>query len=922
LQKRVLPTLHYALNVPGYLVLGTSETVGENGDLFEPVDRANKIYLKKPTAARAHVHFIPDAFPSPSRSSEDAARATPTPIDFQREADRILLGRYAPPGVLVNENFDILQFRGRTSAYLEPLPGEPTNNVLKMAREGLFLELRSALTAAAKENQPVQAQGIKVRGDGGVRILDLEIIPVKPPGMAHACFLILFNEAAARDDKGSPLTAAEEPRASGAAMETADPQEFLQLRRELAATKEYLQSLVEEQDAANEELRSANEEILSSNEELQSTNEELETAKEELQSTNEELTTVNEQLQQRNLELTQSTDDLTNLLTSAAIPVVMVGADLRIRRFTSAAKQIMNLDSADVGRPIAGLKMNVDLPDLGPLVEEVIEQVQMREREVRSSDGRWHMLRIHPYRTAGNKIEGAVIVLLDIDDIKQAVKNLQQQSELLALTHEAIFAYKPDGPVVYWNRGASELYGYTADEAVGRNSHELVGTDKQVAAAFEQELQRRGHWVGELIHRTRDGRQVVVESRQQIVSRSDGSQIVLETNRDITDRKQLEEELSRRLDQLKEADQHKDEFLATLAHELRNPLAPVLNVVELLRLKDLPEEEEVWCRDILERQIKQMGRMLDDLLDLGRITGNKFELQKQPMNLADAIQTAIEMSGPYFDAARHQFTLKLSSEPLMVEADPTRIAQIFSNLLNNAAKYTPAGGEISVTMERGNGEALVSIKDTGVGIPAELLPVIFDMFVQEKHSMGDQPSGLGIGLALVRKLVELHGGTIEARSGGRGQGSEFILHLPLANGEPAARAEAPPAQPRRSDIAKRILVVDDREDQMRSMRTLLARMGHEVHVAQSGERALAALAEFPAEFALIDIGLEGMDGYELARRIRQRPELQHIILVAQTGWGRDEDRRRSHEAGFDHHLVKPISRESLEQILQNPEKKS
>jgi CheY-like chemotaxis protein len=258
----------------------------------------------------------------------------------------------------------------------------------------------------------------------------------------------------------------------------------------------------------------------------------------------------------------------------------------------------------------------------------------------------------------------------------------------------------------------------------------------------------------------------------------------------------------------------------------------------------------------------------------------------------------------------------------MVEADPTRIAQIFSNLLNNAAKYTPAGGEISVTMERGNGEALVSIKDTGVGIPAELLPVIFDMFVQEKHSMGDQPSGLGIGLALVRKLVELHGGTIEARSGGRGQGSEFILHLPLANAEPAARAEAPPAQPRRSDIAKRILVVDDREDQMRSMRTLLARMGHEVHVAQSGERALAALAEFPAEFALIDIGLEGMDGYELARRIRQRPELQHIILVAQTGWGRDEDRRRSHEAGFDHHLVKPISRESLEQILQNPEKKS
>jgi CheY-like chemotaxis protein len=259
----------------------------------------------------------------------------------------------------------------------------------------------------------------------------------------------------------------------------------------------------------------------------------------------------------------------------------------------------------------------------------------------------------------------------------------------------------------------------------------------------------------------------------------------------------------------------------------------------------------------------------------------------------------------------------------MVEVDPTRIAQILANLLNNAAKYTPAGGEISLATERGNGEALISIKDTGIGIPSELLPVIFEMFVQEKHSMGDQPSGLGIGLALSRKLVELHGGTIEARSAGRGQGSEFIVHLPLANAEPAgAAAPRASANPGRSDMARRILVVDDREDQIRSLRMLLARMGHEVRVAQSAERALAALAESPAEFALIDIGLEGMDGYELARRIRRRPELQGIILIAQTGWGRDEDRRRSKEAGFDHHLVKPIDRKVLEHILASAGRKS
>ena len=679
---------------------------------------------------------------------------------------------------------------------------------------------------------------------------------------------------------------------------------------------------VEQQDAANEELRSANEEILSSNEELQSTNEELETAKEELQSSNEELTTVNEELHQRNLELSQTTDDLTNLLTSAAIPVVMVGPDLRIRRFTSAAKKIMNLGSGDMDRRIADLKINADVPDLGSLIEEVIEQVQMREREVRSSDGRWHMLRIHPYRTADNKIEGAVIVLLDIDDIKQAVKNLQQQSELLALAHEAIFAYEPHGPIVYWNRGATELYGYAPEEAVGRDSHEIVGTDKQVTAAFEQELERNGHWVGELMHRTREGRQLVVESRQQIVTRSDGSRFVLETNRDMTDRKTLENELSRRVNELKAADQHKNEFIGTLAHELRNPLAPVVNAVELLRIKDLPEAEEDWCREVLERQLKQMGRILDDLLDVGRITADKLELRKERVQLSNVIQAAIETSRPHIDGMGHKLTVNLPSELLVIEADPARIEQVISNLLNNSAKYTPAGGKISVGVERQGDEAVVRVKDSGVGVTAELLPVIFDMFVQEKHSMGDQPSGLGVGLTLVRKLVELHGGTIEARSGGRGQGSEFIVRLPLVETGSAAGIARPlePSEAERLHQPKRILVVDDREEQSRSLRLLLQHMGHEVHVAQDGEGALKLLAAFPADVALIDIGLEDMTGYELARRIRQRPELQSIILVAQTGWGRDEDRRRSHEAGFDHHLVKPINRRALEQILGNPER--
>jgi CheY-like chemotaxis protein/anti-sigma regulatory factor (Ser/Thr protein kinase) len=291
--------------------------------------------------------------------------------------------------------------------------------------------------------------------------------------------------------------------------------------------------------------------------------------------------------------------------------------------------------------------------------------------------------------------------------------------------------------------------------------------------------------------------------------------------------------------------------------------------------------------------------------------------------LSTIIESAIETSRPHIDGGRHKLKVSLPSELLLIEADSARISQVISNLLNNAAKYTPPGGEISVTAERRGEKVVISVKDNGIGITPELLPVIFEMFVQEKYSMGDQPTGLGVGLTLVRKLVELHGGTIEARSAGRGQGSEFILHLPLAEAR-SARGSAPASEPAETGHlgqGKRILVVDDREEQTRSLRLLLERMGHEVHVAQNGERALAALAEFPADLALIDIGLEGMNGYELARRIRQRPELQDIVLVAQTGWGRDEDRHRSHEAGFDHHLVKPINRDALVEIVGNAEKK-
>ncbi len=445
LQKRILPTFHYALNVPGFLVLGSSETVGDLNGLFEATDRANKIYAKQVAASRRPSQFAIEDYQAPGAAGLRASATGSTPPDYQKEADRLLLSRYAPPGVLVNEHLDILQFRGRTGPYLEAPPGEPTMNLLKMVRPGLFVQLRSALNEAIACGESVRREGLQLRDEQGVREVAIEVLPVRPREAAAICCLVLFEEGRASRVTTGPVrptgwrarlfrwfhAKAHPAVAVPAGREgLAEPGgETAQLRQELSSTREYLQSLVEQQDAANEELRSANEETLSANEELQSTNEELETAKEELQSTNEELSTVNDQLHHRNLELNEATNDLQNLLASTAIPVIMVGPDLRIGRLTPGARKIMNLLPSDLGRPIGDLKANVDVPDLEALIGEVIEEVQVRERDVRGRDGRWYTMRVHPYRSADNKINGAVVVLLDIDEIKRYQEELREERD-------------------------------------------------------------------------------------------------------------------------------------------------------------------------------------------------------------------------------------------------------------------------------------------------------------------------------------------------------------------------------------------------------------------------------------------------------------------------------------------------------------
>jgi signal transduction histidine kinase len=367
--------------------------------------------------------------------------------------------------------------------------------------------------------------------------------------------------------------------------------------------------------------------------------------------------------------------------------------------------------------------------------------------------------------------------------------------------------------------------------------------------------------------------------------------------------------------EVQEADHRKNEFLSMLAHELRNPLAPIRNAVHLLRLRGGQEPELNAIRDLIDRQVQQLVRLVDDLLDISRITRGKIRLQNEPLSVAAVVAQAVETSRPLIDARRQTLTVTLPDEPLQVQGDPVRLAQVLGNLLNNAAKYTEEGGKIALTAAREGDEVVLRVRDSGVGIPADMLASIFELFTQVEHSLDRSQGGLGIGLTLVRRLVEMHGGRVQAVSGGAGQGSEFTVRLPLLTEvNPCAPPPNGAAHGASGDTC-RILVVDDNIDAADSLATLLRMAGHDVHVCHDGADALAAVPRFRPEVVLLDIGLPGIDGYEVARRLRRQPETQEALIVALTGYGLEEDVRRSHAAGFDHHFVKPADLAALSALF-------
>jgi len=376
--------------------------------------------------------------------------------------------------------------------------------------------------------------------------------------------------------------------------------------------------------------------------------------------------------------------------------------------------------------------------------------------------------------------------------------------------------------------------------------------------------------------------------------------------------------MRRRIQALEAAQRQTDEFLATLAHELRNPLAPIKNAVSLMQMGGLTASMTEWYRTVIDRQVTHLTRLVDDLLDVSRLHNGKITLKREPVDLALVVESAVDSSRPLVQARQHALEVLLPDEPLRVEGDLTRLVQVVLNLLTNAAKYTPEGGHIRVAVAREGAEATIRVRDDGVGIPADLLPRVFDLFTQGDRSPERAEGGLGIGLALVQSLVERHGGVVEARSDGAGRGSELVVRLPaLAT---ALKVPGGAGAERRPDGLpesgpRRVLVVDDDRDAAESMTVLLELWGHEVRIAYDGRDAVGLAAAYRPEAVLLDIGLPGMNGYEVARRLRALPGCENAILVAVTGYGQDEDRRRSRESGCDHHLTKPVEPAVLQSLL-------
>lgn len=709
LQRRVFPLLHYALKPGGYLMLGNSESPGEFSDLFNPADKRVRMYVRRLGSARARYEPPPVLDLIPERSGKPQpvtlALGPPPAGDFQRETDRILLNRYTPPGVVIDGDLEILQFRGRIETFFEPSPGKASLNLGKLLKEGLFVPLRAAIAVARRDNRPVKKNLLFSDGPKE-REVNVEVIPLAGGSAADRCMLILFQEAAA-----APTAQAQPARPP----RPGERHEVNRLEQELAASRQYLQSIIEEQDATAEEIKSANEEILSSNEELQSTNEELETAKEELQSANEELHTVNEELQNRNLDLRHANNDLNNLFNSVAFAIVMLGNDGRLRRFTSLASRLFNLIPSDLGRPFSDIKPNLQVHDLAGIIQEVTETIAPREMEVQDRDGRWYNLTIRPYRTVENRIDGAVVALVDIDALKRSVEEVKISRDfseaVVATVREPLLVLDAELRIRSANQAFYEIFRTTRDETVGRPLRTVSGGQWNIPDLTNliSEVMEKGSVFEDFAvdHDFRGaGHKRLLLNARKVYGDGERPPLVLLAIEDSTRRRLAEEEV------LAISEREQRRVAQDLHDGLGQQLAGVgLMTTSLLRRMDASAQPELFADT--ERVIVQINDAVNLTRDLARglhpmqLEAGQFEMAIRA--LANNVENLFKVACT--------FHCETPCEAPGGGEGATHLYRIAQEAINNALKHgKPSRISVSFTHDRLKKQTVLAIQDDGSGI--------------------------------------------------------------------------------------------------------------------------------------------------------------------------------------------------------------
>jgi PAS domain S-box-containing protein len=610
-----------------------------------------------------------------------------------------------------------------------------------------------------------------------------------------------------------------------------------------------------------------------------------------------------------------------NIIDTVRDPLLVLDAGLRVRSASRSFYEVFGVGpEATEGRLVYELGDGQwDIPQLRTLLEDIIpKDSSFRDFEVEHSfEGigqRRMLLNGRKVHRPGNDSELILLSLEDITPTWRAGVDFADNRERYRVIVEgatgfAIFTFDTDGVITSWNTGAETMLGYSEAEMLGQNFRVIFTPEDIEARQADKEMRTaaaEGRALDERWHLRKGGEPFWAQGLvMPLKDDADKTRGFLKIIRDMTEQRQLEDSLKKRTAELEGADIHKNEFLAMLAHELRNPLAAIRNAVTLAARSGTREDLE-WSRDVTARQVKNFAHLIDGLLDVSRINQGKIQLRKEVVDAGPVLRHAVEAVRPLVEERKHELLLSFTSPDLRIEADTTRLEQMVVNLLTNAAKYTPSGGRIRLIAGIEGAEFVCRVRDNGVGISPELLPRMFELFAQADRSLARSEGGLGIGLTLVRSLAELHGGTVTATSGGPGKGSEFVVRLPAAQRQTPA---APGLKGGPADSLTRrfrVLVVDDNVDTAAGMAKLLKLSGHDVRIAHSGEEALKAAHEHRPEVLLLDIGLPGMDGYELASRLRQEECGRDAVLIAVSGYGEEQARHRSEKAGFNHHLVKPV----------------